>query len=107
MYKTIAITAALIVAPTALAQERDREHNHEDIHHAAEAAHADPRSRPNRAVLNDIIENALHRYPGQITEVSYDDGEYDIEIRQSNGRKAKLEYSAQTGRLLDADVDRR
>lgn len=55
--------------------------------------------------LDRIIADALRRYPGRVTEVELDDGKYEIEIKQRNGREVELEYSARTGRLLDVDFD--
>ncbi len=77
----------------------------DDRHHAAAAAQADPRLRANRASLDTILADAQRRHPGRVTEVSYSDGEFDVEIRGDDGRTAELEYSARTGRLIEIDYD--
>lgn len=96
------ITAATlaVAAPLAFAQDRD-----DDRVHAAAAAKADPRFRANSASLDSILADAQRRHPGRVIDVSYDDGEYDIDIRRDDGRIVELEYSARTGRLLEADYD--
>ncbi|MBB3343553.1 PepSY domain-containing protein [Luteimonas sp. RC10] len=98
----IAAAGAAVALPAALAQNRD---DRGDRLHAAAAAQADPRSDANTASLDRILADAQRRHPGRVIEVSYDDGEYDVEIRQNDGRIVELEYSARTGRLLDTDYD--
>ncbi|MCD9028349.1 hypothetical protein LDO26_09020 [Luteimonas sp. BDR2-5] len=93
-----------VAAPLAFAQEGARGAQ-ADIRHAAEAARVDPRNARNGASLDGILADAQRRHPGRVIEVSYDDGEYDIEIRRNDGRIVELEYSARTGRLLDTDYD--
>ncbi|WP_101925342.1 MULTISPECIES: PepSY domain-containing protein [Luteimonas] len=100
-----AIAASAIAIPVAFAQDAATARGQADRQHAAAAAKADPRTPRNDASLDAILADAQRRHPGQVTEVSYDDGEYDIEIRQRDGRSVDLEYSAQTGRLLDTDLD--
>lgn len=75
---------------------------------AAAPARADddrPRNRAGNVPLDSILADARRRYPGRVVDIDYDDGEYEIEIRQRGGREVELEYSARTGRLLDVDVD--
>lgn len=104
---TSLITAVALVfaAPAAYAQDRDDRRGDDDRVHAAAAAKADPRFRANSASLDTILVDAQRRYPGRVIDVSYDDGEYDIDIRQNDGRIVELEYSARTGRLLEAEYD--
>lgn len=64
-----------------------------------------PRTRHGNVSIDWIIADAKRRYPGRVTDVEYDDGKYEIEIRQRRGREVELEYSARTGRLLDVDFD--
>jgi len=101
------ITAAAfaVAAPLAFAQDRDDRRGDDDRVHAAAAAKADPRFRTNSASLDSILADAQRRHPGRVIDVSYDDGEYDIDIRRDDGRIVELEYSARTGRLLEADYD--
>ncbi len=95
-----------VATPLAFAQDHARGTSaRDDIHHAAEAARVDPRNARNGASIDRILDDARRRHPGRVLEVSYDDGEYDIEIRQNDGRIVELEYSARTGRLLDTDYD--
>ncbi|ASR44067.1 hypothetical protein BEN78_12495 [Xanthomonas citri pv. mangiferaeindicae] len=98
----IAAAGIAVALPAALAQTRD---DRDDRLHAAAAAQADPGSRGNIASLDRILADAQRRHPGRILEVAYDDGAYDVEIRQNDGRIVELEYSARTGRLLDTDYD--
>lgn len=97
------ITAAAfaIAVPVAIAQDRGTD----DRTHAAAAANADPRFRANSASLDDILADAQRLHPGRVIDVSYDDGEYDIDVRRDDGRIVELEYSARTGRLIEADYD--
>lgn len=102
------LVAALGIAagPVALAQQTpDTRSGLDDRAHAAAAAKADPRLRANNASLDSILADAQGRHPGRVIEVSYDDGEYDIEIRGDDGRIAEFEYSARTGRLIEIDYD--
>lgn len=64
-----------------------------------------PRTGAGNVSIDWIIADALRRYPGRVTDIEYDDGRYEIEIRQRNGREVDLEYSARTGRLLEVDID--
>ena len=95
--------ATFAVAAPAFAQERDTRSGLDDRTHAAAAAKADPRFRANGASLDSILADARRRHPGRVIDVSYDDGEYDIEIRGDDGRIAEFEYSARTGRLIEID----
>ena len=98
-------TAALMASPLAFAQSADRLSGHDHARHAAEAARVDPVRRANSASIDTILADAQRRYPGEVIDVSYDDGEYDIDIRQANGQRVELDYSARTGRLLKTDHD--
>ncbi|WP_052772883.1 hypothetical protein [Luteimonas sp. FCS-9] len=98
----IAAIGVAIALPVALAQDRD---DRGDRQHAAAAAQADPRARANAASLDRILADAQRRHPGRVIDVSYGDGEYDVDIRQNDGRIVELEYSARTGRLLETDYD--
>ncbi|MET0329026.1 MAG: hypothetical protein ABW163_09700, partial [Luteimonas sp.] len=86
----IAATGLAIALPT-FAQDRDDRRGDDDRRHAAAAAQADPRFRANSASLDSILADAQRRHPGRVIDVSYDDGEYDIEIRGNDGRIAELE----------------
>lgn len=55
--------------------------------------------------LQQLLADAQRRYPGTVTGVDLDDGRYEIEIRQRNGREVELDYSARTGELLHVDLD--
>ena len=61
--------------------------------------------RTNSASIDAILADAQRRYPGEVIDVSYDDGKYNIDIRQANGQRVELEYSARTGELLKTDPD--
>ncbi|WP_024889906.1 PepSY domain-containing protein [Luteimonas huabeiensis] len=98
----IAAAGLAAALPAAFAQDAAAG---DDRHHAAAAAQADPRFRANRASLDAILADAQRRHPGRVIDVSYDDGEYDIDIRGDDGRIVEFEYSARTGRLLEVDYD--
>lgn len=100
----IAATGLAIALPV-VAQTHDERRADDDRRHAAAAAQADPRFRANSASLDSILADAQKRHPGRVIDVSYDDGEFDIEIRGDDGRIAELEYSARTGRLIEIDYD--
>jgi uncharacterized membrane protein YkoI len=55
--------------------------------------------------LEQIIEDALARYPGQIIDVELDDDEYELEVLTRSGVKLELEYDARSGELLEVEVD--
>lgn len=55
--------------------------------------------------LEQILRDALARYPGQVVEVELDDDEYEIEILLDNGDKVELEFDARSGELQDVDTD--
>ena len=55
--------------------------------------------------LEDILKDALSRYPGQVVEVELDDDEYEIEILLEDGNKVELEFDARSGELEDVDID--
>ncbi|MCD9031596.1 hypothetical protein LDO32_08860 [Luteimonas sp. Y-2-2-4F] len=101
-FAALAIAAAALAALPAAAQER-REAAPAGWDRGDDARHE--RRARGRASLDAIMADAQRRYPGRVTDVSYDDGEYEIEIRQRDGREVDLEYSARTGRLLDVDYD--
>lgn len=92
-----ALAPAFANPPSSQGQEHAR--------HAAAAAKADPRPQPNGASLDAILADAQRRYPGDVIDVAYDDGEFEIEIRQANGRVVDLDYAASTGKFLKADPD--
>ena len=100
----LAATGLTFAISSAVAQDEVRD-GRDDAVHAAAAAKADPRARANSASLDTILADAQRRYPGRVIDVAYDDGEYDIDIRQTDGRIVELEYSARTGRLLETDYD--
>lgn len=102
--RMITAVALAVAAPLAFAQQND-DRGVDDRVHAAAAAKADPRFRANTASLDSILADAQRRHPGRVIEVSYDDGEYDIDIRGDDGRIAEFEYSARSGRLLKVDYD--
>ncbi len=97
----ITAAAIAIAVPVAIAQDRGED----DQVHAAAAAKADPRFRANTASLDSILADAQRQHPGRVIDVSYDDGEYDIDVRRDDGRIVELEYSARTGRLIEASYD--
>lgn len=55
--------------------------------------------------LQQVVADALHRYPGKLVEVELDDGKYEIEILGANGVVMELDYDAATGRLLKMEED--
>jgi uncharacterized membrane protein YkoI len=55
--------------------------------------------------LEEILRDALARYPGQVVGVELDDDEYEIEILREGGDKVELEFDARTGELEDVDTD--
>ncbi|WP_058835591.1 PepSY domain-containing protein [Luteimonas abyssi] len=99
----LAAAVGVAAAPLAFAQTRDDTRATDDAQHAAAAARAD--DRRNGASLETILADAQRRAPGRVTEVSYDDGEYEIEIRQRDFTSVELTYSARTGELLEMDRD--
>ncbi len=58
--------------------------------------------------LQQVVADALRRYPGVLLEVELDDDgdEYEIEILGPDGVVMELEYDARTGRLKKMEVDR-
>lgn len=55
--------------------------------------------------LQQVVADALRRYPGQLLEVELDEGKYEIEILGANGVVMELDYDAATGRLLKMEED--
>ncbi len=55
--------------------------------------------------LEQILREALARYPGRVVEVELDDDEYEIEILLDDGDKVELEFDARSGELQDVDTD--
>ncbi len=55
--------------------------------------------------LQQVVADALRRYPGTLVEVELDDGKYEIEILGANGVVMELDYDAATGRLLKMEED--
>lgn len=55
--------------------------------------------------LQQVVADALRRYPGQLVEVELDEGKYEIEILGANGVVMELDYDAATGRLLKMEED--
>jgi hypothetical protein len=56
--------------------------------------------------LEQVLEDALRRYPGKLVEVELeDDDEYEIEILGVDGIVMELEYDAITGKLLKIEVE--
>lgn len=55
--------------------------------------------------LQQVVADALRRYPGQLVEVELDDGKYEIEILGPNGVVMELDYDARSGRLLKMEED--
>ncbi|MCF7751929.1 hypothetical protein KQ945_14310 [Bacillus subtilis subsp. subtilis] len=55
--------------------------------------------------LQQVVADALRRYPGQLVEVELDDGTYEIEILGANGVVMALDYDAATGRLLKMEEE--
>lgn len=53
-----------------------------------------------------IVADAQQRYPGRVVDVEQEEGKFEVEICQENGRKVELEYSLHTGHLLDVDIHR-
>ncbi len=57
--------------------------------------------------LQQVVADALRRYPGTLIEVELDDEdyEYEVEILGSDGVVMEFEYDARTGRLKKMEVD--
>ncbi|MEN5221646.1 PepSY domain-containing protein [Stenotrophomonas sp. TWI602] len=55
--------------------------------------------------LEQVVTDALRRYPGKLIEVELDDGKYEIEILGPEGVVMELDYDAATGRLLKMEKD--
>ncbi|MEK0267657.1 MULTISPECIES: PepSY domain-containing protein [Stenotrophomonas] len=55
--------------------------------------------------LEQVVADALRRYPGKLIEVELDDGKYEIEILGPDGVVMELDYDAATGRLLKMEKD--
>ncbi|WP_336619089.1 PepSY domain-containing protein [Stenotrophomonas sp. PS02301] len=55
--------------------------------------------------LEQVVADALRRYPGKLIEVELDDGEYEVEILGPDGVVMELDYDAATGRLLKMEKD--
>lgn len=55
--------------------------------------------------LEQVVADALRRYPGQLLEVELDEGKYEIEILGADGVVMELDYDAATGRLLKMERD--
>lgn len=59
--------------------------------------------------LQEILADALRRYPGRPLEVELEleDGDYryEIELVTHGGQVMELEYNARTGQLLDVDEE--
>jgi uncharacterized membrane protein YkoI len=55
--------------------------------------------------LEQVVADALRRYPGKLIEVELDDGKYEIEILGPDGVVMELDYDAATGRLLKMEED--
>ncbi len=55
--------------------------------------------------LQQVVADAVHRYPGKLVEVELDDGKYEIEILGANGVVMELDYDAASGRLLKMEED--
>ena len=56
--------------------------------------------------LQQVVADALRRYPGTLIEVELDEDEYEVEILGPDGVVMELEYDARTGRLKKMEVDR-
>ncbi|MEN5041643.1 PepSY domain-containing protein [Stenotrophomonas sp. TWI700] len=55
--------------------------------------------------LEQVVADALRRYPGKLIEVELDDAKYEIEILGPDGVVMELDYDAATGRLLKMEKD--
>lgn len=56
--------------------------------------------------LEQVLEDALRRYPGKLVEVELeDDDEYEVEILGADGVVMELEYDAVSGKLLNIEVE--
>ncbi len=55
--------------------------------------------------LEQVLADAMRRYPGTLVEVELDDDEYEIEILGRDGVVVELEYDARTGRLKKIEFD--
>lgn len=57
--------------------------------------------------LEQVMADAMRRYPGKLVEVELeeDDDEYEIEILGADGVVMELEYDARTGKLRKMEVD--
>ncbi|MBD9369705.1 PepSY domain-containing protein [Xanthomonas sp. XNM01] len=55
--------------------------------------------------LEQVLADALRRYPGTLVEVELDGDEYEIEILGRDGVVVELEYDATNGRLKKIEFD--
>ncbi|WP_315985469.1 MULTISPECIES: PepSY domain-containing protein [Stenotrophomonas] len=55
--------------------------------------------------LEQVVADALRRYPGKLIEVELDDDTYEVEILGPDGVVMELDYDAATGRLLKMEKD--
>lgn len=55
--------------------------------------------------LEQVMADAMRRYPGKLIEVELEGDEYEIEILGADGVVMELEYNALTGRFLKIEVD--
>lgn len=55
--------------------------------------------------LEQVLADAMRRYPGTLVEVELEHGEYEIEILGADGVIMELEYDAATGRFKSMEVD--
>lgn len=91
------IALALVAsAPTALARDRTREHDHERAQEAVQAGQVMP--------LETVLARVAREYPGQVLEVELerDHGQWTYEIKKllSDGQLVKLKVDAKTGEPL-------
>jgi len=55
--------------------------------------------------LEQVVADAMRRYPGTLVEVELDDDRYEIEILGPSGVVMELDYDARSGRLLKMEED--
>lgn len=55
--------------------------------------------------LEQVLADAMRRYPGKLVEVELEGDEYEIEILGADGVVMELEYDAASGRLLKIEVE--
>lgn len=76
-------------------------------HHAAHAAHAtgDNQSASGFLSAAAVLDQLTKQGYSGFTDVELDDGKYELEGRDAEGRKVELDVDARTGAILKVEQD--